>query len=187
MRPLTHRVWEEHYTTLRPYILEEWPEVDRQKLETVRGDYDALVALIQSEAGLSSELVQQRLRKLDVDEIGVGTGAREEEKETRGASLAQLRLGAGFTPADRDRIVSRLDKLNRRLKTFAADATDMEISVKDRDTNSQKVTLEAWLPKFPRIVATSAEADLQDALADVREDLWRQIDDAVNKRKEGIS
>lgn len=188
MRPLTHREWRQHFTVLRPYVLEEWPELDRPKVERVNDDFDALVALIQSETGLSPELVEQRLRKLDVDELGIGTGESQAGGDRADhASLRQLRLGDGFSASERDRIVARLEKLNRRLKKFPADATELELSVKDRDTPSQKVTLAAWLPKFPQIVATSDESDLHDALADVREDLWRQIDDAVNRRKEGIS
>lgn len=183
MRPLTHREWERHFTQLRPYILEEWPQVERQDLEVVGDDFDALVALIHDSTGQSADLVRQQLRKLDVDALGLGTGDSGEEESGDSASLDQLRLGAGFTEGDRERVVARLDKLNRRLKKFSADGTELELSVKERGTSQQKVTLEAWLPKFPKIVATSAEQDLADALADVREDLWRQIDDAVNKRK----
>lgn len=187
MRPLTHQVWEQHFTELRPSILQEWPEVDRARLEGVRGDWDGLVALIQNETGLSADLVQQRLRKLDVDALGIGTGGDDAaETDDRTASLRQLRLGAGFGEDEHDRVVARLDKLNRRLKRFPADATDLEISVKDRDTPQQSLTLEAWLPHFGHIVATSNETDLMAALADARDDLWRRIDDAVNKRKEGV-
>lgn len=99
------------------------------------------------------------------------------------ASLALLRLSGEFTEADRPRIAERLAKLDRRLGRFPADGTDLHLTVKDREQPGQKVTLEAWLPKFGHFAATSAEADLRAALMDVREDLWRQIDDAVNRRK----
>lgn len=190
MRPLTPRVWERHFTVLRPYVLQEFPEVDRQKLEVIGDDFSGLVDVVQDATGLSGALIRQRLRKLDVDELGLGTGEREEEDEEGGAgraSLDQLRLGDGFSDAERDRIVDRLGKLNRRLRKFPADGTDLLLTVKDRDTTSQKVTLECGLPHFPPLVVTSNEPDLKDALMDVREDLWRLIDDAVNKRKEGVS
>jgi ribosome-associated translation inhibitor RaiA len=184
MRPLTHRVWEQHFTQLRPYILEEWPDVERMKLEAVGDDWDGLVELIQNATGMSSDLVQAQLRKLDVDELGLGTGDREEGVDDSRASVRRLRVGEGFTAAERDRVVARLQKLDRRLRKFPAAGTELVISVKDRDKNSQKVTLECDLPHFRRIVATSNEPDLRAALMEVREDLWRQIDDAVNKRKE---
>lgn len=99
------------------------------------------------------------------------------------ASLALLRLSGDFTEADRPRIAERLSKLDRRLHRFPADGTDLHLTVKDREQPGQKVTLEAWLPKFGHFAATSTQADLRAALMDVREDLWRQIDDAVNRRK----
>ena len=188
MRPLTHREWEQHYVELRPYVAQEWPTVDTAALQHVGDDFDGLVELIQHTSGESADLVRQRLKKLDVDELGIGTGEdRAEDDDAGSASLDQLRLGHGFSDAERDRVVARLDKLNRRLKKFPADGTELEINVKDRETTSQKVTLEAWLPKFPHLAATSDESDLMAALADVRDDLWRQIDDAVNRRKEGAS
>jgi len=185
MRPLTHREWEQHYVALRPHILAEWPEVDQQALQHVGDDFDGLVELLQRTTGESADLIRQRLKKLDIDELGIGSGEeRAAESDEGWASLAQLRLGSGFSEDERDRIVARLEKLNRRLKKFRAEGTQLELTVKDRDTPSQKVTLEAWLPKFPHMVATSTEPDLMAALADVREDLWRQIDDAVRRRKE---
>jgi ribosome-associated translation inhibitor RaiA len=184
MRPLTARVWEEHFTTLRPYVLEEFPEVDRQKLETVDDDWSGLVEVVHEATGLSPELVQQRLKKLDVDELGLGPGTGPDE-DANAAGVEVLRLGDGFAEDERDRIMTRLEKLNRRLRQFPADATDLTISVKDRGANAQKVTLECVLPKFAPIVATSDEPDMQDALMEVREDLWRQIDEAINRRKEG--
>lgn len=187
MRPLTPRVWERHFTVLRPYVLQEFPDVDRQKLETIGDDFSGLVDVVQDATGLSAELVRQRLRKLDVDELGLGTGEAEEEAEEDRASLDQLRLGDGFSDAERDRIVNRLEKLNRRLRKFPADGTHLLLSVKDRDTTAQKLTLECGLPHFATLVATSDEPDLKAALMEVREDLWRQIDDAVNKRKQGVS
>ena len=184
MQPLTATVWEKHFVELRPYVAQEFPDVPAREIEGVQGNWDWLVELIQRYEGLSAELVHQRLRKLDVEELGLGTGEGAETDEGR-ASLDELRLGSGFSESERDRIVTLLAKLNRRLRKFQADGTALELSVKDRDTTSQKVTLECWLPKFPHLAATSAEPDMKAALMDVREDLWRQIDDAVSRRKEG--
>ena len=101
------------------------------------------------------------------------------------ASTAQLQLGSGFRDDERERVVARLDKLNRRLKRFPADGTELHLTVKERDTSAQTVTLECRVPRFAAFVATSREADLAAALMEVREDLWRQIDDAVGKRNQG--
>jgi hypothetical protein len=98
------------------------------------------------------------------------------------ASTEQLRLGVGFSESERDEIVARLRKLDRRLKRFDADATALEVSVKGRDTAEQQVRLEARLPGIERIVAVSKEPVLKRALTDVRDEVWRQIDDTVNKR-----
>lgn len=184
MRPLTPQVWQHHYTALRPYVLQEFPEVDRQRLETAADDYKSLLEIVHEATGLSPDTVEQRLKTLDVDELGLGTGERPPEETNRATVEANLVLGAGFKEDERDRVVDRLEKLNRRLGNFPADAAYLELSVKDRERTAQKVTLECQLPNFPLLVATSDEPDLRAALMEVRGDMWRQIDDAVNKRKE---
>jgi hypothetical protein len=183
MQPLTHRTWRERYTELRPAILDAFPGVDRMELEAIADDFDALVELVQRATNETADVVEQRLRTLHVPELNIGPG-ESEDLETRQASLANLRLGAGFTDEERDPVVARLDKLNRRLKRFPADGTELLLSVKDRDTTSQQVTLECLAPKFAPFVATSNDPDLTAALMEVREDLWRQIDDAVTKRRQ---
>lgn len=102
------------------------------------------------------------------------------------ATVERLRLGTGFTADDRDRVLEVLRKLDHRLQRYDADAVEMEISVKDRETTKQKVTLEAWIAKTRThaLVATSTENDLRDALNEVRDDLWRQLDDMINRRIE---
>lgn len=98
------------------------------------------------------------------------------------ATVDQLRLGAGFHPDERDEIVERLRKLDRRLKRFDADTVQLELSVKGRDSNEQHIVLEARVGGLERFVVTSREADLKDALNDVRDDLWRQLDDALGRK-----
>jgi hypothetical protein len=183
MQALTEQVWKERFAELRHVIMDEWPEVPRQQLWAVNDDYSALVALLHRSAGMSAEEVHRRLRNIDVDALDLDVEeAGEAAGETGSASVDQLRLGTGVTDDERERILGRLRKLDRRLKRFPADATELELSVKERDTPSQKVTLECWLPGFPKFVAASQLPDLRDALMDCREDLWRQIDDAVTGR-----
>jgi hypothetical protein len=98
------------------------------------------------------------------------------------ATVRQLRLGAGFAEAERVDIVERFRKLDRRLKRFDADAVDMQLSVKGRDSNEQQVVLDTRIAGLDRFVVTSREPVLKDALNDVRDEIWRTVDDAVNKR-----
>jgi ribosome-associated translation inhibitor RaiA len=185
MQPLTHQLWAKHFVSLRPRVLEEWPDIDPIELESARDDWDHLVQIVQRTSGLSADLVQQRLRTLDVEDLNIGPGSPAEEPDDTAASLDKLVLGRGFEEAERQRIVQRLAKLNRRLKRFPADATHLELQVKERNNSGQTVTFLAQLPGFAQLVATSSENDLRDALMDVREDMWRQIDDAVSRRTEG--
>lgn len=184
MQPLTHQVWEQHYVELRPHVLAQFPQVDRSELDGVTDDYDALVVLLQRSTAMDADRVLDQLRSLDVEELGLGTGGSGEGTDDRG-SLAQLNLGKGFTDAERDRVVDRLSQLNRHLKRFPADDTWLELTVKDRDTTSQVVTLSAELPRLGRLQASSKEDDLMAALADVRQDLIRQIDGELDKRSRG--
>lgn len=186
MQPLTHQLWAKHFVDIRPRVLAEWPEIDSNELDTVRGDWDHLVQLVQQRTGMSADLVQQRLRTLDIEDLNIGPGeAAADDAGGNTASLEQLALGSGFEASERDRIIERLDKLNRRLRRFPADGTWLEVSVKERNNSGQSVTLICELPGFAKLVATSSEQDLRDALMDVREDMWRQIDDAVTRRTEG--
>jgi hypothetical protein len=101
----------------------------------------------------------------------------------RGASVDQLRIEFGFEESERPRIVGIMRKLDRQLKRFPADAVDMELNVKDRETTTQKVTMGVWLPNFPRVVATSKEPVLRDALMNVREEVLRQIKEQHARRR----
>jgi hypothetical protein len=94
----------------------------------------------------------------------------------------RLRLGAGFGPADRDRVLDILSSLGRHLAHWSPERVDLEISVKDRRGVEQKVTLEAWLPGWPTMVATSSGRELDHALVDVRKEMIRQIEDEKAKR-----
>ena len=105
--------------------------------------------------------------------------------DTNPLTTDRLRLGHGMTEADRERVVQRLAKLGRRLAALSADGADMELRVKDRDTPAQVLTLEVHLAHLPPRVATSREQDLMAALAEVREDMIRQIGDQTSRRQAG--
>lgn len=100
------------------------------------------------------------------------------------ASVARcLRLVPEFRSDERDSVVETLDKLDRQLTRFPADDVELELSVKDRGKLQQHVTLEAWIAKFGHLAGTSDTPDLQAALMDVRDDLWEQIEKAVERRR----
>ena len=100
------------------------------------------------------------------------------------ASLeANLRLGKGLKEQDRERVLRRLAGLDARLRSFRADAVDLLLTVKERETPSQRTTLEATIAGWPRLVATSARAGLDEALAEVGGELVRQLTEVKTRRE----
>jgi ribosome-associated translation inhibitor RaiA len=94
-----------------------------------------------------------------------------------------LRVGTGFSQGDRNWIVEQFATLDARLATFSADKTELEVSVKDRAAKGQKVTLGCWIAGRQKIVTTSSEEDLHDALNDARDDLRRRLNDAKTRQE----
>ena len=94
-----------------------------------------------------------------------------------------LRVGAGFSQGDRNWIAEEFVTLDARLAAFHADATELEVSVKDREARGQHVTLECWIAGRNKIVTTSSEEDLRAALHDVRDDLRRKLNDAKTRQE----
>lgn len=186
MRTLDARAWQVHFSELRTRVLTAFPRLHRQDVEAAGDDFDALVHLIQRHSGLSATEVHSRLRQIEVLEVDGDIETRESTGDTNGGGASverQLRLGYGFEESERGRVVDILRKLDRQLKRFRPDAVDIELNVKDRETMTQKVTMEVKLPHFPRIVATSNESMLRDALMDVREEVLRQIKEQHARRR----
>jgi hypothetical protein len=105
------------------------------------------------------------------------------ENSTAGTLEERLRLGAGFAAADRPRVISALSALAPHLSGWEHDRADLEVSLKDTDGPDQKVTLQAWLGGRTHLVTTSHERDLDHALAEVRRELIRQIEDERSRRE----
>lgn len=99
------------------------------------------------------------------------------------ASVDQVRIVSEFRTEEHERIRETLSQLNRPLSRFEADTVELELSVKERDSSSPYTVLECWIAGWPKIVATSREADLTRAVTEVRKDLKRQIDEAVRRRR----
>ncbi len=94
-----------------------------------------------------------------------------------------LRMGAGFSQGDRNWIAEQVGTLDAGLASYHADATELEISAKDRESRGQKVTLECWIGGREKIVTTSTEEDLHAAIMDVRDDLRRRLNDSKTKQE----
>src|SRR3954462_7451162 len=94
-----------------------------------------------------------------------------------------LRVGAGFSQGDLNWIAEQFVTLDARLAAFHADATELEVSVKDREARGQKVTLECWIAGWQKVVTTSQEEDLPAALTDVRDALRRKLNDAKTRQE----
>ena len=92
----------------------------------------------------------------------------------------RLRLATGFLSSERDWVVHRLAALDSRLRSFSDTQVDLEISLKDRHGAGQRVTLECWVNRSPRLhlVSTSSARELAMAVSEVRDEMIRQIDDA---------
>jgi hypothetical protein len=93
-----------------------------------------------------------------------------------------LRIRAGFTDDERPWLLEVLASLAPHLARWEPDQVTLELSVKDRGGTDQQVTLEALLPGMPPLVATAEDRDLDHALAEVKRDLIRRLEDAKGKR-----
>jgi ribosome-associated translation inhibitor RaiA len=94
----------------------------------------------------------------------------------------RLRLGTGFGLDDRPWVVKALSGLVPHLSGWRSEKVDLEISVKERDGRDQRITLEAFLGGWSPLVATASDNDLDHAIADVRKELIRQIEDEKSRR-----
>jgi ribosome-associated translation inhibitor RaiA len=97
-----------------------------------------------------------------------------------GRASAHRRRLRGGRPAAHSRALSALAP---HLSGWEPDQVDLEVSLKDTEGPDQKVTLQAWLAGRSHLVATSHERDLDHALAEVRSELIRQIEDEKSRRE----
>ena len=112
------------------------------------------------------------------------TAARGHSDEPRPATVAgALRLAAGVSEDERPLLVRRLARLDAQLARYRADRVDLELSVEGRGTRSRRLTLECWIAGRPRLVASSADDDLDVAVGRVREGMRRQLDDTATRRE----
>ncbi|HEY0473182.1 MAG TPA: hypothetical protein VGD34_16020 [Kribbella sp.] len=112
----------------------------------------------------------------EIDNPGTGS--------TRSGILDQvLRLGHGFSEADRPRVLDALSRLEPHLSRWDPAGISVDISVKDRDGKEQQVTLRTDLPGYPPLVAKATDPNLDRALAEAKRELLQQIEDEKTKRE----
>ncbi len=109
------------------------------------------------------------------------TTASDDSTPTTATVDGALRLAHGVHEKERDHVVAALGRLDSRLRSFGPDDVEMQLSVKERDTPSQRTTLEAWIARRETLVATSTAEGFDEALHEVRDELIRQITDAKNR------
>lgn len=96
----------------------------------------------------------------------------------------RLRVVPEFLPEEYEKVKDSLfGRLDRRLSRWEPSQVELEISMKERDTAQQRVTLECWITGVPKIVGTSRNLNLDQAVIEVRDDVWRQIDRHVTKQE----
>ncbi|GAB1511129.1 hypothetical protein JCM33774_31710 [Actinophytocola sp. KF-1] len=106
-----------------------------------------------------------------------------ENPEKTNVIADRLHLATGFLASERDWVVRRLGALGSRLRSFPGTEIDLEISLKERNSVGQRVMLECWISRTPRLhlVSTSTARELAVAVNEVRDDLIRQVDDAKTR------
>jgi hypothetical protein len=99
----------------------------------------------------------------------------------------RLHLATGFLSCEREWVIRRLAALGSRLRSFPDAQIDLAISLRERRGTDQRVTLECWIDRTPRLhlVSTSMERELARAVNEVRDDLIRQVDDARTRTAPG--
>ncbi len=96
---------------------------------------------------------------------------------------ASLHIAGGVHPDERAKVVDHWASLDSRLRSFRADQVELQLTIKERDTPSQRTTLEAWVAGFPRLVATSSHTGFDHAINEVRDDMIRLLTDAKTKHE----
>lgn len=84
-------------------------------------------------------------------------------------------------PDEHAALIEHWSKLDHRLRSFDRRSIVLDLHIHDRDTPSQRVTLEATIPGFGPFIAKDDSRDLPASLNHVRDEMIRQLSDAKNK------
>lgn len=92
-----------------------------------------------------------------------------------------LTVHGDLAPKEVTAVFDHWAKLDRRLRSFDDGTVQLDLFVKDRDSPSQHLTLEATIERWPVLVATSDDPSLDHALNVVRDEMVRLITDARDR------
>jgi ribosome-associated translation inhibitor RaiA len=97
-----------------------------------------------------------------------------------------IHVGAGFAAKERPHVLAALSTLAPhlgRLGRWDPRDVDVEVSLQDRGSKEQRVTLRTSLPGFPPLVAVADNPDITRALAAAKRELIRQIEHQKSARE----
>ena len=92
-------------------------------------------------------------------------------------AVEQIHLGLGFHEVDRELVVSKLRALNRHLDRWRDGSVDIHLSIQDRDSEEQRLTLEIRLPRRPSLVVHVSDAKIDRALVEARRLMIREVEE----------
>jgi hypothetical protein len=80
-----------------------------------------------------------------------------------------LALAPTVSPRGNEKLRDALfGRLEHRLARWPPEQVELELSVTERDTKSQRTVPECWISGMPKLVATSTEVDIDRTVAVVR-------------------
>lgn len=97
---------------------------------------------------------------------------------------ACLQIHGSLTADEIEALIHHWHALDARLRSFEPDDVRLDLYLKDRDTKSQHLTLEARIAGLPALAATASETDLDHALNVVRDEMIRLVGDAKDTHRQ---
>src|ERR1700722_2694446 len=94
-----------------------------------------------------------------------------------------FRLGAGFKEQERGQVLEELSALGPHLARWDPSEVEVDVSVHEGGDKEPRVTLRAFLPGWPPLVAVGFDPDLMRALAEAKRGLITQIDRHKTERE----
>ena len=92
-----------------------------------------------------------------------------------------LRVHGTLYPDEQEQLLTRWAKLDQRLQSFERRTIALDLHIHDRNTASQRVTLEATIGGYPPFIARDSSQNLEVSLNHVRDEMIRQLSDAKSR------
>ena len=94
-----------------------------------------------------------------------------------------IHVGAGFVAKERPHVLQALSTLAPHLGRWDPSEVDIDITLQDRGSKEQRVTLRTTLPGRPQLVAVADNPDLTRGLYDAKRELIRQLEHQKSARE----